>query len=438
MQISKNMCSLLSCLKKDVEFQILQYYLASVKKLPHSGIFQINYPGNYLLHSPCSQFFEYFKLELPYPAKQYINTLDFRIREFQVTDEELISFCFCIDLPGSDDPIFGDSIAPAKLNAISASRALSQKDNTCYSLTEIILKVSFSTGKITDYCIVHREKLLEAFLRFVFCLDLSSMDGLGDIEVIENLLSDDDGYGLTKVTSASFHYNGFCFRDYFYLYNTFIDTSLSSTSSTVPQTIEIFRSIDAADFYTRCDKSLAVPLKEWKSAVPRNLQHIRGRVFTHVSFERFINEAKIVKQETIVCSDIENKNKLLLIITPRVNQNKRYYDIKVEQLWDPDLLHKNEKIMLTTFLHSCYYPEGQSFDHIDFSVNQYELSIYKKKHQDARTQTQIPIEKYADKHYKVWCIRAPIISLRNWSELVLCTLDEPFRNLFIEAVGESA
>ncbi len=45
------------------------------------------------------------------------------------------------------------------------------------------------------------------------------------------------------------------------------------------------------------------------------------------------------------------------------------------------------------------------------------------------------IEAYADKHYKVWCIKAPKITLDNWVDLVMCTLNEAFRPLFAEAIG---
>ena len=106
----------------------------------------------------------------------------------------------------------------------------------------------------------------------------------------------------------------------------------------------------------------------------------------------------------------------------------------IEQLWNPDH-YPPEVYMLTNFIHGCYYPSKNSFDHIDFSINQYSHDLYKKKWMDAMPETQIPIELYGEKHYKIWCIRSDNIALDIWAQLVDCSLDLPFRKYFAEAIG---
>lgn len=46
--------------------------------------------------------------------------------------------------------------------------------------------------------------------------------------------------------------------------------------------------------------------------------------------------------------------------------------------------------------------------------------------------TGIPIDKYGDQLYKIWCVESDDISINTWSKLVCATLDEPFRDIFLE------
>ena len=72
------------------------------------------------------------------------------------------------------------------------------------------------------------------------------------------------------------------------------------------------------------------------------------------------------------------------------------------------------------------------FNHIDFSVNQYTKEIFEKKYLDSASDTKVPIDIHADEHYKVWCVEAETISISTWSKIVCATLDEPFREIFLE------
>ena len=62
-------------------------------------------------------------------------------------------------------------------------------------------------------------------------------------------------------------------------------------------------------------------------------------------------------------------------------------------------------------------------------------TTFMKKYADNVSENFVSIEQHANEHYKVWCIKGVCISLQLWSELVNCTLDEPFRRLFAEIIG---
>jgi hypothetical protein len=69
------------------------------------------------------------------------------------------------------------------------------------------------------------------------------------------------------------------------------------------------------------------------------------------------------------------------------------------------------------------------FNHVDFSVNEYLKAIFEEKFRDTVTDTEVPIDRYDDEHYKIWCVESDAIRISTWSKLVCATLDEPFRDL---------
>lgn len=120
-----------------------------------------------------------------------------------------------------------------------------------------------------------------------------------------------------------------------------------------------------------------------------------------------------------------------MIIKPdRDREGRDFYHIEVEELWNPDRVR--DSFVITNYVHSQYYPDKKFSNHMDFSVNQYLKAIFEEKFRDAVTDTKVPIDKYGDEHYKIWCVESEAIEKSTWSKLVCATLDEPFRDLFIE------
>jgi hypothetical protein len=133
--------------------------------------------------------------------------------------------------------------------------------------------------------------------------------------------------------------------------------------------------------------------------------------------------------------DPDTMNKVVMIIKPDFDTTlgETFYHIEVEELWAPELIREN--YVITNFIHAKFYPARSFFNHIDFSVNQYNLETYKIKHKD-NTATGIPINAYCDIHYKVWCVESTSISIATWGKLIFLSLDEPFRYLFSEMVSD--
>lgn len=252
--------------------------------------------------------------------------------------------------------------------------------------------------------------------------------------LIENLKVQQNQYGLSNISAAKFERQGFVLNEQFFLYNIFFDTSIGSVRGNIPKTLEVLRKYpDAAvSVYMRKDLTLSVPVEKKVTLESTDMQKWRGITLNMGALESQIKAGK----EVIVHYDPKTMHKILVIIRPaKSDSHDPYYQIVVEELWAPGTISPDEDVVLTNFIHGCYYPSNHSFDHIDFSVNQYSKEEFLKKYADNVSENFVSIEQHANEHYKVWCIKGVCISLQLWSELVNCTLDEPFRRLFAEIIG---
>ena len=70
-------------------------------------------------------------------------------------------------------------------------------------------------------------------------------------------------------------------------------------------------------------------------------------------------------------------HKVVVVIKPSETcTHEKVYNITVEQLWSPNSICASELVVLTNFVHGCYYPSKKSFDHLDYSVNQYDRDTF--------------------------------------------------------------
>ena len=313
MNIPESIQPLLCKIKEDVAFHKLQYYIRSMKKAPHGGVFHISMPGVFLSYYPCSTF-NYLNpnMKMPLPIKQYKTRLRELMRDIRIEDEDLLIFCFRVDNPGSNDPVFGDSVAGDKLYTAMVSKTLLLKDEIEISYENAVMNAAIGVNSFTGFFNIDWDRLVEVFICFILRINLYSMKELQDVLAVENLDPNHDKYGLTRITSASFENQGYCIGEKYYLYNLFFDTSIGSLTASVPKIIELMQSIKNVEIYMRCDETLSVPLEEKVSSVSWDMQKWRGITLNTENLEAQV----LSKKEIIVHYDPITMNKLLLIIKP--------------------------------------------------------------------------------------------------------------------------
>lgn len=434
-KLSNSFLSMLQAISKDNDFKKLQYYMRCLKKAPHGGVFHNTHQSIFLKYYPVQTYpFLSKGKPIPFPFEAYKHTLKGMIDEYEISIEELLVFCFCVD---KDDNgyLFGKVYGGDRLFSAMASGVLSLKSEiSSQSFETVVGEAVDGQIKFTDYFNYDFSRLLDVFLLWCIKLNLAVFSKCEDVLAIEDLQTDCDKYGLNNVTSAVFERQGFVMNNRYYLYNIFFDTSIGSANADTPKTIEILQKSTCTDISIsmRKDNILSVPVEKKVTSATLDMQKWRGITLNLADLESQIKSGK----EVTVHFNPQTMNKIISIIKPAETANHElYYHITVEQLWSPERICPEEDVVLTNFIHGCYYPANRSFDHIDFSVNQYGKELYLKKYQDSVATTSVSIEQYSDTHYKVWCIKGSHISLQLWSELVICTLDEPFRALFAEIIG---
>jgi hypothetical protein len=154
-----------------------------------------------------------------------------------------------------------------------------------------------------------------------------------------------------------------------------------------------------------------------------------------LNFDNITEQIKSGK-ETIIHFDPQTLHKIFVYIKSGADETGiEFYHVNVEQLWNPDIFADAEDVIITNYIHGTYYPERETFEHIDFSVNQYSREIFEAKYRDAEKLTGVSIGMYGNLHYKVWCTRGDHLSPEVWGDLVCSSLDAPFRNIFMETIG---
>jgi len=216
------------------------------------------------------------------------------------------------------------------------------------------------------------------------------IEGVSQICRHEVLRIPHNKYGLSLVNEAKFLRQGFIIDGRYYLYNIFFDTTIGAATDDIPYTIKIINEeIPARKLFLRCDEKVALPADRMISTVTTDFQKYRGITVDFGDIERLVN-----KKEIIVHYNPDHLDKVVMIIKPdRDREGHSFYHIEVEELWNPD--KARDSFVITNYVHSQYYPDKKVFNH-------------------------------------VWCVESDAIEISTWSKLVCATLDEPFRDLFIE------
>lgn len=411
------------------EFWRINYYLRSMKKAPHGGVFRNTFPNLFLKNYAysTSRLFQSGHI-LPLPLREEAAKFRTMLESVGLALEELLRFCF---QPDPDDSGGGDRIYLASAGKIITYRGTGQFAHEAAVLDAADGKITYADNFDVDI-----DRLICAFICRLVESCVCRIYDVDEILDHERLKLPRDKYGLTDVTDAEFVRQGFILNGKYYLYNIFFDTSIGSMTPEAPKTIELIQRIKPSTrILTRCDENLAVPETQIVSTATWDAQKWRGITLN------FKNIAEQIKRgnETIVHFDPQTLHKILVFVKKGTDENgAEFYHLNVEQLWNPEMFVRKEPVIITNYIHGMYYPSLGKFDHIDFSVNQYNRAVFEAKYRDAEQQTGISIGEYSDEHYKVWCVKGGGLSTEVWAELVCATLDEPFRSIFLETIGASS
>lgn len=393
----------------------VNYYLSCMKKQPHGGVAHVTSPNYYIkyFHKQLFRLFVHNPYEVAFFMEDAVEEVLILAQESEI-DIDIILKYFC----DTNFWYVGYRILKSKLE-------YKEKQDTLF---HYVVENNLS---YKEYFEIDEKIVLYAFLCYLLDCNNVEIFGLQEIESHEKLNYEHNKYGLSNISNANFKRQGFIFDEKYFLYNIFFDTSIITPLSDVPSTVQIiFLEISEPKFEMRLDNNLAVPVSKMVSTATIDSQVFRGIKLNLENVNKLVN-----KKEIIIHYCPETMNKLILIVKEDYESGNPFYHIEVEELWNPDSV--TDDFVTTNFIHAKYYPTTESFNHIDFSVNQYKRNIYYDKYTDSPNNTGISIDKYCDIHYKVWCVEADFISIDTWSKLVAITLDEPFRELYFEMIDSN-
>lgn len=398
------------------EFWHVNYYMGSMKKAPHGGVFNINIPNYYINYMP-KNLFNIFR------DGKIIDVLEFLSVVLDEAVKVIEKYDFNINEMAS--LIFKDSD-----NWYTTFRLLKPKEEykEINKTVPLIWKVIDGNLEIENYFNLDRKIVEYAFICWIIDNNFINISGLPEIKKHEKLLHNHNKYGLGKLENVEYKRQGFVYQEKYYLYNVFLDTSILEPLDKVPGTIKVIvDEIKDVNFQMRLDEELAIKKEKAISTATSDSQVFRGIKLDIIDIDKLV-----YTKEIIVHYNPETLNKLVMIIKHDIEDGEQFYHIEIEELWNCDCIE--DDIIITNFIHSKYYPKRKVFNHIDFSVNQYDCETYRLKYLDKYNITGVPIDKYCDTHYKVWCAEADEITIETWNKLVEITLDKPFRELFVEII----
>lgn len=397
-------------------FHMINYYMRCMKKQPHGGIGYVYTPNYYLKHriADTESLFRNYKGEIPHIFRQVVSEVSEIYCKSNINIEDLLTYCF-------EDINFW----------YAWFRVLKPKSEN--SDSTLLWYIVDNNLKFNDYYELDNiNEILYAFISFLIYSNIVEIESLQMLLENELLLDGHNKYGLNELPSdVEFFRQGFKIDNKYYLYNIFFDTSIGDLRSEVPLTINIFESLNNAKIFMRCDENLAIDYGNHISTATVDAQKFRGINLALADIESLISG-----KEIIVHFDPDSLNKLLVVAKKDFESDgSLFYHIGIEELWNPDKINDNN--VAVNYIHAKYFPKIQGFNHIDFSINQYPTDVFRLKYNDAVNNSNIPIDKYADIHYKIWCVESERIEINQWSALVSATLDIPFRNLFFEIFPQS-
>lgn len=283
-------------------------------------------------------------------------------------------------------------------------------------------------GKISE--IVPSLSDLFALVLTGYILDLFRETKVDIRTISENevLLHKTNQYGLSIVNGVQFNRDYFIYDDRAYLYNIFTKTSPIKLGDIMPAFARIIvDNVHDGDILLRLDERLSLPSGQAISYSSLNYEKYYGPQF-------HFNDSVLKRSKTITVHIDNNTNHKLLMVV-----KKDYDSIKKQPLWHIEIEtlpyignESSSTLCITTFLHAMYYPEDDTFSHIDCTKNQYAMSDYLKKYSESSESVPIDLYTQPGLHYKIWCIENGQYSKKVWYDLMMVSLPKTYQSLLNE------
>lgn len=429
MNISHRLKKLIEDITRTSAFWKLNYYFRALKKAPHGGVFYITKPNMFLKYYDFRAY-EFFipNTNFPFPLMEYVPVFKEMFENSGISIEEILIYCLGIDPQNKSESTSGN-----KMYIACCGEVLKHDSKDLTEYMHLLPRVLEGYVSYDEDFTLDEERLMNLFILMLIERNEYIITDIEDILTNEIIKVPSDKYGLYDVTEAHFERQGFKIDDRFYLYNIFLDTSIGDPCSDVPHVISLLKQIqEPYKLFMRCDENLSVLYENKVTIDTMDFEKWRGITLNFDTIDTLVKSGK----ETIVHYDSSTYNKILVYVNRGLDESgKQFYHINVEQLWNPELLPSHDKVITTNYIHGTYYPSTCTFEHIDYSINQYDSETYQAKYSDAECQTGVSIGKYGSQHYKIWCVRGEYLTVPTWIKLVCASIDFQFRNIFMETIG---
>lgn len=269
--------------------------------------------------------------------------------------------------------------------------------------------------------------------KFAYLITAYILDSLGDKKLnIKNIIGQEifnyptNSYNLTKINGCTFKRDGIIYDGKGYFYNIFTNKKTIDSLDVIPAFAKIILEETEGDILYRLDERLSMPESEYSDYSGVAFGKFYGPQFNFDSTN--LKETKTI----IVRMDYDTFDKLLMVIKRDYDRTskKSFLHIELESL---PYINDTRQYVITTFLHGMYYPDTDSFSHIDYTKNQYNIDNYLKKYEDSINGE--PIDLYVsckDLHYKIWCIENGTFSRETWYKLMIVSLPTRYQKLLDE------
>ena len=181
------------------ELWCANYYISSMKKTPHGGVFNINTPNFYIKHMKKNTF-NIFKED----REIFLQFFSELFKDVIIKIEN-----FDINLNDIANLIFKEQKSwYIAFRLLKPKKEYEERNKSI----PLIFKVINKNLKIEDYFILDKKIIIYGFICWIIDNDFVSIIGLPQIKKYENLIYNPNKYGLSNLNGVEFFRQGYIYN----------------------------------------------------------------------------------------------------------------------------------------------------------------------------------------------------------------------------------